>query len=52
MLHSFSGAGGAAPLVGLTLSSAGIFYGTTNAGGGSNLGTVFYLIFAGLLLAC
>lgn len=43
VLHSFSGADGATPLAGLTLSSAGIFYGVTNAGGGSNLGTVFLI---------
>jgi hypothetical protein len=42
ILHSFSGQNGdgATPLAGLTLSAAGVLYGTT-AGGGAGAGTVF-----------
>jgi hypothetical protein len=43
ILHSFSGASGdgAIPLAGLTLSSTGVLYGTTSAGGTAGKGTVF-----------
>jgi uncharacterized repeat protein (TIGR03803 family) len=43
ILHSFSGADGdgAIPLAGLVLSSTGILYGTTSAGGTAGRGTVF-----------
>jgi len=43
VLHSFSGANGdgAIPLAGLTLSSSGVLYGTTSAGGTAGRGTVF-----------
>jgi len=37
------GAGGTYPLAGLTMDSAGNFYGTTYQGGANNLGTVFKL---------
>ena len=39
-LHAFSGADGARPLAGL-LESDGAFYGTTESGGDSGMGTVF-----------
>src|SRR5260370_42624319 len=41
ILHSFNGADGEAPLVGLIQAKDGKFYGTTNVGGAANLGTVF-----------
>lgn len=43
ILHSFSGANGdgAIPLGSLTLSSGGVLYGTTSAGGTAGRGTVF-----------
>ncbi len=44
VLHSFAGGSdGANPEAGLTMDTAGNFYGTTNYGGLSNLGTVFKL---------
>ncbi len=44
VLHAFSGgSGGLEPLTGLTADLAGNLYGTTIAGGTSNLGTVFEL---------
>jgi uncharacterized repeat protein (TIGR03803 family) len=44
VLHSFlGGADGAHPLAGLIFDSAGNLYGTTQAGGPANLGTVFKL---------
>jgi uncharacterized repeat protein (TIGR03803 family) len=43
VLHSFTGTDGATPVDGLALSAAGVFYGTTSAGGSSNLGTVFLI---------
>jgi uncharacterized repeat protein (TIGR03803 family) len=44
LLHSFTGgADGATPDAGLVLDAAGNLYGTTVAGGASNLGTVFKL---------
>jgi len=46
ILHSFSGTDGdgAIPLGSLTLSSAGILYGTTSAGGTAGRGTVFAIV--------
>ena len=46
VLHSFTGAtDGADPIGGLALDSAGAtLYGTTNNGGGTNLGTVFKIV--------
>jgi uncharacterized repeat protein (TIGR03803 family) len=42
VLHSFSGlTDGSLPVAGLTLSKAGVLYGTTSAGGASGQGTVF-----------
>jgi uncharacterized repeat protein (TIGR03803 family) len=43
VLHTFMGPDGATPLGGLALSAEGILYGTTSAGGSSNLGTVFLI---------
>jgi uncharacterized repeat protein (TIGR03803 family) len=42
VLHSFSGTDGAAP-VGRLIQVGSALYGTTSAGGTSNLGTVFEL---------
>ena len=48
VLHNFTGGNdGAAPDAGLTMDRAGNFYGTTVAGGPSNLGGVFRLSHAG-----
>ncbi len=46
VLHTFTGASdGADPVGGLALDSAGAtLYGTTNVGGGANLGTVFKIV--------
>jgi uncharacterized repeat protein (TIGR03803 family) len=43
-LHAFSGADGANPQAGLVFDTTGALYGTTSAGGSSNLGTVFKLV--------
>ncbi len=44
VLHAFAGGSdGASPDAGLTMDTAGNFYGTTDAGGLSNLGTAFKL---------
>jgi len=55
ILHTFTGAptscgttgnpacDGAAPYAGMLLAASGVFYGTTGAGGASNMGTVFAL---------
>jgi uncharacterized repeat protein (TIGR03803 family) len=43
-LYSFSGPDGATPLAMITLAPNGTIYGTTSAGGASNLGTVFQLV--------
>jgi uncharacterized repeat protein (TIGR03803 family) len=43
VLHSFSPATGSNPGAGLTLGPHGRLYGTTNAGGSENVGTVFGL---------
>jgi len=49
-LHSFTGANdGANPYAGLVQGSDGDFYGTTEAGGTSNLGTVFQISASGVL---
>jgi len=42
VLHTFTGADGAIP-TGLTMSSGGVFYGTTDSGGAYGSGTVFAL---------
>ena len=42
-LHNFSGPDGASPLATVTLAPDGTLYGTTSAGGASNLGTVYQL---------
>jgi uncharacterized repeat protein (TIGR03803 family) len=46
ILHSFSGQGGdgAIPLGALALSSSGVLYGTTSAGGTAGRGTVFSIV--------
>lgn len=45
VLHSFSGQDGDGAIpVGLTLSSSGVLYGTTSAGGTAGKGTVFSLV--------
>jgi uncharacterized repeat protein (TIGR03803 family) len=41
VLHSFNGTDGVAPYAGLIEDSNGNFYGTTDRGGSSNMGTVF-----------
>jgi uncharacterized repeat protein (TIGR03803 family) len=42
VLHSFTGnPDGASPYAGLVIDGSGVLYGTTEAGGASNLGTVF-----------
>jgi uncharacterized repeat protein (TIGR03803 family) len=43
VLHNFTGSDGAKPPAGLLADAAGNLYGTTQAGGGSNDGTVFQL---------
>ncbi len=44
ILYSFKGGrDGSLPLAGLIADDAGIMYGTTSAGGGANLGTIFKL---------
>jgi uncharacterized repeat protein (TIGR03803 family) len=43
-LHAFTGADGANPQAGLVFDTTGALYGTTSAGGFSNLGTVFKLV--------
>jgi uncharacterized repeat protein (TIGR03803 family) len=43
VLHSFTGKDGQFPQAGLTQGPDGVFYGTTTAGGTSNLGTVFQI---------
>ncbi|MGA2742384.1 MAG: choice-of-anchor tandem repeat GloVer-containing protein [Bryobacteraceae bacterium] len=45
VLHSFSGKNGdgAIPVAGLVLSSGGVLYGTTSAGGTAGKGTAFAL---------
>ncbi len=50
-LHSFSGADGARPLAGL-LESDGAFYGTTESGGDSGMGTVFRIDGSGTSPCC
>ena len=48
VVYSFrAGSDGALPAAGLTADKAGAFYGTTQAGGAKNLGTVFKLLFFG-----
>jgi large repetitive protein len=47
VLHSFNGSGGAYPEGRLIRASDGNFYGTTSAGGASNLGTVYRLSVTG-----
>ncbi|HXI82518.1 MAG TPA: choice-of-anchor tandem repeat GloVer-containing protein [Verrucomicrobiae bacterium] len=42
-LHTFSGADGSNPQAALVQGSDGYFYGTTQAGGSNNLGTVFQI---------
>jgi uncharacterized repeat protein (TIGR03803 family) len=42
VIHNFTGGSdGGNPLAGFTIDAAGYFYGTTNAGGASGVGTVF-----------
>jgi uncharacterized repeat protein (TIGR03803 family) len=48
VVHNFDGADGSVPS-GLVLDKSGNFYGTTQAGGGSNSGTIFELTPAGAL---
>jgi uncharacterized repeat protein (TIGR03803 family) len=48
-LYSFNGTTGANPAANLVQGSDGNFYGTTAAGGSSNLGTVFKITPAGVL---
>lgn len=43
LLYSFGGADGSTPFAGLVEDAAGNLYGTTNAGGAFNMGTVFKL---------
>lgn len=42
--YSFPGGGGANPQAGVVADATGLLYGSTYAGGGSNLGTVFALL--------
>ena len=42
-LHSFTGLEGSEPLAGLVQHTSGIFYGTTNAGGANDMGSIFSL---------
>ena len=50
-LHSFTGTGsdGSSPQAGLVQGTDGSFYGTTSAGGSSNLGTVFRITSSGTI---
>ena len=50
-LHSFTGTGsdGSNPYAGLVQGTDGSFYGTTSAGGSSNLGTVFRITSSGTI---
>jgi uncharacterized repeat protein (TIGR03803 family) len=43
VLHTFSGSDGNSPAAPLVIGNFGVLYGTTTAGGASNLGTVFAL---------
>jgi|SRR5580704_5946962 uncharacterized repeat protein (TIGR03803 family) len=47
-LHAFTGADGSNPQAALIQGSDGFFYGTTQAGGSNNLGTVFQISPAGV----
>jgi len=49
-LYSFSGSDGANPLAGLIADASGNLFGTTAAGGASNLGTIFRLSGAGFVI--
>ncbi len=52
MLATFSGANGEFPLQTLVADGAGNLFGTTSAGGSSNLGTVFEITDSGFAVAC
>jgi len=47
VLHTFTGADGASPMVGLAMDAAGNLYGTTVWGGSGGVGTVFKLTRSG-----
>ena len=47
VIHRFQGGEGAGPKAGLTIDAAGRLYGTTEAGGAFNFGTVFKLVRSG-----
>lgn len=44
IVHRFAGPNGRSPVAGLIMGPGGVLYGTTNAGGPANMGTVFRLV--------